>query len=159
MTVVADTGPINYLVLIGEIEVLQALYHLVTIPPAVSEELSRPGAPEAVRRWIAGPPAWLQILSPSGIPDAELARLDPGERDAILLAEELGADQIIIDEARGRREARRRHIPFTGTLGVLAAGAEQGLLDLRSAVDRLRQTSFRVSDDLLDRLIAGESNS
>jgi predicted nucleic acid-binding protein len=84
--------------------------------------------------------------------DAELAHLDAGERDAILLAEELGADQSIIDENRGRREAKRRRLPFTGTLGVLAAGAEQGLVDLRSAVNRLRQTNFHIAQNVLDRL-------
>jgi predicted nucleic acid-binding protein len=82
-----------------------------------------------------------------------LTHLDAGERDAILLAEELGADQIIIDEIRGRREPKRRQLPFTGTLGVLATGAEQGLLNLRSAVDRLRQTNFHIAQDILDRLI------
>ena len=46
MIVIADTGPINYLILIGEIEVLPELYHRVTIPPSVCEELGRPGAPE-----------------------------------------------------------------------------------------------------------------
>ena len=85
-----------------------------------------------------------------------MAHLDTGERDAILLAEELGADQLIIDEVRGRRVAKRRQIPFTGTLGVLAAAAERGLLDLKSAVDRLRQTSFHISQDILDRLIEGQ---
>ena len=156
MIVIADTGPINYLILIGEIEVLPALYRRVLIPPSVCEELKRPGAAEAVRTWIAQPPAWLETRSPSKSPDAELAHLDAGERDAILLAEELGADQIIIDEIRGRREAKRRHLPFTGTLGVLAAGAEEGLLDLRSAVDRLRQTNFHIAKEILDRLIGSQ---
>ena len=157
MIVIADTGPINYLILIGEIGVLPALYHRVLVPPSVCEELKRPRAPETVRTWIAQPPAWLETRSPSRSPDAELAHLDAGERDAILLAEELGADQIIIDESRGRREAKRRQLPFTGTLGVLAAAAEQGLLDLRSAVDRLRQTNFHIAGEILDRLIGGQS--
>jgi predicted nucleic acid-binding protein len=156
MIVIADTGPVNYLILIGEVEVLRGLYPRVVIPPSVCEELCHSSAPEPVRTWIAHPPAWLQILSPTLSPDADLARLDAGERDAILLAEELGADQIIIDEMRGRREAERRHIPFTGTLGVLAAGAEEGLLDLRSAVDRLRKTSFHISAEILDRLVEGK---
>jgi len=151
--VIADTGPINYLILIGEIEVLPALYHRVLVPPSVCEELKRPRAPEMVRAWIALPPAWLEIRSPGKSPDAELSRLDAGERDAILLAEEQGADQIVIDEIRGRREAKRRQLPFTGTLGVLAAGAEQGLLDLGTAVDRLRQTNFHIAGEILDRLI------
>ena len=145
-------GPVNYLILIGEIEILPALFQRILIPPSVCEELKRPRAPAAVWTWAAQPPNWLEIRAPSRLPGADLAHLDNGERDAILLAEELGADQIIIDEIRGRREAKRRQIPYTGTLGVLAAGADQGLLDLRSAVDRLRQTSFHVRQDILDRL-------
>lgn len=153
MIVIADTGPVNYLILIGEIEVLPALYGRVLVPPSVCEELKRPRSPEAVRRWIGGPPAWLEVRAPSKSPDAALAHLDAGERDAILLAEELGADQLIIDEIPGRREAKRRQLPFTGTLGVLATGAERGLLDLKKAVDHLRQTTFHISQDILDRLL------
>jgi len=47
------------------------------------------------------------------------------------------------------------HLPFTGTLGILRAGAKSGLLDLNDAVARLRQTSFHVSQDVLDPLIQG----
>jgi predicted nucleic acid-binding protein len=153
MIVIADTGPVNYLVLIEEIEILPRLYERVLVPLSVCEELQRPRAPEAVRQWIAQPPRWLEARVPSGLPDPDLARLDAGERDAILLAEELGADQLIIDEIRGRREAKRRMIPFTGTLGVLSAAAESGLLDLRRAVDRLRRTNFHIAQEILDRLI------
>ena len=156
MIVVADTGPINYLILIEETEVLPALYDRVAIPQSVCDELGRSRAPEAVRTWMAQPPSWLEILSPAKSPDAELNRLDAGERDAILLAEELRADQIIIDEIRGRREAARRHLSYTGTLGVLAEGAKRGVLDIRIAVDRLRQTSFYVSAEILNALIGGQ---
>jgi predicted nucleic acid-binding protein len=103
--VIADTSPINHLILIGAIEALPSLYNRVLIPPSVFEELKRPRAPEAVRIWISQPPAWLEVCAPAKSPDADLARLDAGERDAILLAEELRADQLIIDEIRGRREA------------------------------------------------------
>lgn len=153
MIVIADTGPINYLILIGEVGVLPLLYDRVAVPQSVCDELGRSRAPEAVRAWIAQPPAWLEVFLPTRSPDVELDRLDAGERDAILLAEELRADQIIIDEIRGRRVAERRHLSYTGTLGVLAAGAKRGLLDFRTAVDRLRQTSFHISAEILDRLI------
>jgi predicted nucleic acid-binding protein len=153
MIVIADTSPINYLILIGEIEVLPALFRRVLVPPSVSEELKRPRAPDVVRMCIAQPPVWLEIRAPGRSPGPDLAHLDAGERDAILLAEELGADQIIIDEIRGRREAKRKQLAYIGTLGVLAAGADRGLLDLRSAVNHLRQTSFHISQDILDRLI------
>ena len=156
MIVIADTGPINYLVLIDEIEVLCRLYSRVATPSSVCQELKHSSAPEKVRAWISLPPTWLEVFSPTLSADAHLAGLDAGERDAILLAEEFNADQIIVDEMRGRREAQRRNIPYTGTLGVLAAGAERGLLDLRNAVDRLRQTTFRISTEILDRLMEGK---
>ena len=49
MIVVADTTPINYLILIGETEVLPKLYGRVVIPPAVHEELTNSRAPASVR--------------------------------------------------------------------------------------------------------------
>jgi predicted nucleic acid-binding protein len=98
-------------------------------------------------------PVWLEVRAPSSAGDQFLTHLDAGERDAILLAEELHADQLIIDETRGRQEAKRRGLPFTGTLGILQAGAKQGLLDLKSVVGCLRQTSFHISQDILDELL------
>jgi predicted nucleic acid-binding protein len=115
MIVVADTSPINYLICIGEIDILARLYGVVIIPRAVRDELSRDRAPEMVRRWIAGPPAWLEVRIPTIKPDAALiaAELDAGEFDAILLAEELGASELIRDDRDGRKEAERRHAhPF-----------------------------------------------
>lgn len=155
MIVIADTGPINYLILIQEIQILPVLYGRVLVPVSVCEELKHPHAPDAVRSWMNQPPDWFEARSPGHLPDTELAEahLDAGERDAILLAEELGADQLIIDEVRGRRIARHRHLPVTGTLGVLKAGAQQGLLDLKTAVARLSQTNFHIAQEILNRLI------
>jgi predicted nucleic acid-binding protein len=60
MIVIADTGPLNYLVLIGDVEVLRPPYTRVIVPEAVVKELRATGAPAAVRTWIARPPAWLE---------------------------------------------------------------------------------------------------
>jgi len=78
-----------------------------------------------------------------------LTDLDAGERDAILLAMELRADQLIVDDREGRREAERRGIPVIGTLGVLREAASLGLLDIREAIQRLQTTSFYVSPEVL----------
>jgi predicted nucleic acid-binding protein len=85
--VVADTGPINYLVLIGRSEILPALFERGLIPSAVRDELLRPEAPEAVRNWMNAPPAWLELHP---LPDtpfdaelkniAELKSIDQGEK-------------------------------------------------------------------------------
>jgi hypothetical protein len=56
--VVADTGPLHYLVLIGEIEILPHLFGDVAIPQVVRDELDRPTTPTSVRSWIGSPPPW-----------------------------------------------------------------------------------------------------
>jgi hypothetical protein len=78
MIVVADTSPINYLLLIKEIDILPKMYGTVVIPRAVQEELLRPVAPEIVRAWIGGAPAWLEIRSPIDAPDSSLVNLQSG---------------------------------------------------------------------------------
>jgi predicted nucleic acid-binding protein len=160
MIVIADTSPINYLVWIGEIDVLPKIYGRIFVPPAVCRELKAEDAPVAVRKWIAQPPDWLEVRMPTQQADAELvnADLDEGERDAILLAQELGADELIIDDLPGRKEAERRHLHFIGTLGVLRAASKRGLLDFKTAINALRRTNFHVSQELLDRLIADEED-
>ena len=153
MIVVADTSPINYLILIEEIDVLAKMYGRAVIPPAVRDELLRPSAPATVQGWIRQLPAWLEVHAPANAPDASLAELDPGERDAILLAAELRADQLIVDDRQGRRAAEKRGIPVMGTLGVLREAARLGLLDLRIAVERLQHTSFYLAPEILARLL------
>lgn len=145
--VVADSSPLNYLVQCGVVEVLARLYGTTLIPQAVYEELTRPGAPEVVRQWMATPPQWLSVQSPKVI-DAGLA-LGSGEAEAICLAQEIHADLLLIDERRGRRAARERGLMVTGTLGVLETAAQQQLLDLREALEKLRQTNFRIEPSFL----------
>jgi predicted nucleic acid-binding protein len=90
MIVVADASPINYLILIEEIDILTKMYGTVAIPPAVRDQLLRLAAPEIVRAWIGQSPSWRTVRTPVNAPDASLAKLDPGERDAILLAGDSG---------------------------------------------------------------------
>ena len=78
MIVVADTTPINYLILIEEIDVLPKLYGRVIIPRAVNEELMRSRAPLKVQEWMKQPPSWVEILLPTVAIDAELAKFDAG---------------------------------------------------------------------------------
>ena len=154
MIIVADTSPINYLVLIKEIEVLPRLYGKIVIPEAVREELLRPEAPEIVRIWTAQAPAWIETRTPTSIADSSLARLDAGERDAIMLAAELNAEQLIVDDREGRRIAQERGIPVIGTLGVLKEAAAMGFVDLRDCVARLQTTTFYVAPEVLKNLLA-----
>jgi predicted nucleic acid-binding protein len=153
MIVIADASPINYLILIEDIDILSKMYGRVVIPHAVHQELLRPSAPEVVRNWIGQMPSWLEVRTPVNAPEASLPALDRGERDAILLARELQADLLIIDDRQGRREAAKLGISVMGTLGVLREAASLGLLDLRIAVKRLEATSFYIAPEILTRLL------
>ena len=155
--VVADTSPINYLVLIGEIGILPRLYNHILIPEEVFFELMDAGAPLEVRDWTTRHPIWLEIRK-SPLPDTSLMDLDAGERSAIALAELETQVLLLIDESAGRLEASRRGIPNTGTLGVLRAAAIDGLVNLPSALGRLLATNFRVSKALVADLLAEDAD-
>jgi predicted nucleic acid-binding protein len=75
MIVVADTSPINYLILIGHVEVLPLLYGQIFIPHAVHDELLDGNAPTVVRAWAKNPPQWLQFLSASSTSIAAIPEL------------------------------------------------------------------------------------
>lgn len=145
MVVVADTTPVNYLVLIGAQELLPALFSQIVIPEAVLRELQATATPQAVRQWIASQPPWLETRAMAAVPDTRLSHLDDGERAAIQLAEELGADLLLVDERAARKEAAKRHLATSGTLGILDRAAEKGLIDFSQALQQLKQTSFYLS--------------
>ena len=148
MLVIADASPVIVLVNTGYVEVLPRLFGRVIVPPEVMDELGRPNRPAAVREFMSRRPDWMEVRAPAAA--SSIANLHAGETAAIQLATELRADLLLIDEVQGRRLAAERHIRLTGTVGVLELAATQGLLDLREAFDRVRQTDFWISPALLD---------
>jgi predicted nucleic acid-binding protein len=128
--VVADTSPINYLTLIGHIEILPHFYGRVLIPPTVLEELQDAHTPPVVRAWLGQAPPWLEKRELIHSSDAALNFLD-----------------------RGEREAHRRNLSVIGTLGVLRNAARAGLLNLPEALSKLQETSFYVAEDLIQSLL------
>jgi len=154
MIVIADTSPLNYLILIGEAEVLHRLYGRVVIPQAVLEELRHPNAPAVVAFWIECRPVWLEVHHAAPVADVSLRGLDLGECEAILLAQQHRPEALLlIDEEKGRREAERRQIRHTGLLGVLSDAATRDLIELSTALRRLAETNFRASPRLLEALL------
>ena len=149
MIAVTDTSPVCYLILIGEVDVLRELFTKVAVPQAVLAELRHEAAPESVRAWAADLPAWMSVHENPPVLATAIQKLQAGEESAILLAESLQAAIVLLDEKSARRVATSRGLRVTGTLGVLGEAATRGLLDLTSAIERLRKTSFRYSPALL----------
>lgn len=116
IVVVSNTSPLNYLVLIKQEEILPALFDDIVAPPAVVSELSREDTPEVVRKWMNNRPAWLRVETPKRVDPT--IKLHPGEREAIALAEELGAARVLLDDKEARRVATERGLRVAGTLAV-----------------------------------------
>jgi predicted nucleic acid-binding protein len=153
MIVVSDTSPICYLLLINQIDILPALYRVVIVPKIVADELGAFESPPIVKSWIAQPPTWLEI-QPIELPQRiELGKLDPGERDAILLAEHLQADLVILDDKSARQIAVECGLKIIGLLGIVKDAAKSGLLDLELTFEQLQDAGFWVSPSLLERLL------
>jgi predicted nucleic acid-binding protein len=154
--VVADTSPLNYLILIEAVDLLPKLFKHILIPAAVYAELTHADAPELVRGFAARKPAWLEVRpDPQRANDeVENPNLDEGERAAIELATSIGADLILMDDRAGVAAAYRRGLAVTGTLGVLDLAARRGLIDLAYSLTRLRATNFRYRPEILDELLA-----
>jgi len=150
---VSDTSPISYLLMIGEAEILPILYQRLLIPEAVATELKHPDAPPVVRGWMTMPPAWLELHPVTPRIPQDLRHLHAGEREAILLAEDLLADQVILDDWEAREAAVKRGLAVTGLVGILDQAARRSLIDLVSVVQRLRKTSFHVAPSLLKDLL------
>jgi predicted nucleic acid-binding protein len=150
MIVVSDTTPLNYLILIEAVEVLPALFGRVHAPKAVMLELSDPRSPQPVREWAYSPPAWLTVQEPTQVDETLSKKLHKGEAEAISLAQELGADWVLIDERKASREAEGRGLRVAGTLGILEEAGARNLLDYEKTRDRLvNETSFYVTEDVL----------
>ena len=145
MIIVSDSGPLAYLFEIGIVNSLPIIYGEVYVPPVVLAELLDNHCPAA--NWASHPPEWLTIAQPQSIPAGLL--LDEGERDAIALAIELGADLLLIDERKGRAAAKSHSLRVAGTLAVILDGAQRGLFDGLTALDKLESTNFYASAELL----------
>ena len=151
--VVADTSPLFYLAKLGRFALLRDLYGRVLVPPEVWRETLAGGQAEPALAPIfrtAEADGWL-VITAATVPsrDPGLSRLDPGERQAISLAKELGA-KLVIDEKRGRTVAAQLGLTVTGTLGVLVDAKLNGLIPaLAPELAKLRrETGFRFSEKL-----------
>jgi predicted nucleic acid-binding protein len=148
--VVSDTSPINYLVQMGLVDLLEEFYGIVYLPEMVASELSHRSAPETVRGWIQNRPRWAVVLPVKSASSDDLEALDAGERDAITLAIELHADTLLADDRRARLTASRLGFRVSGTLSLLFDAADAGKIDFNQEVEQLLKLGFRASRESIE---------
>lgn len=160
MIVVANAGPLIALAQIGRLDILPALYGEIRIPRAVWMEVVTHGHEQAGAASVRSAP-WIKVADVRDKIALRLLRerLDEGESAAILLAIELRAKLLLIDEARGRRIAEARGLNKTGTVGTLVLAKQRGLVQaVTPLLDSLMTSGFHMSDELYRtaRMLAGE---
>ena len=148
MTVIVNTSPLLTLERVNCLPVLPALFHRVTRPQSVLDEMTAGQSDYGIANDLLNA-EWIKTL-----PDPHEAyyrrELGAGETAAIALAVNEKADLIILDDLAARNVARELRLQFTGTLGVLMAAYRKELIkDLNQVVDDLQRCGFHMSDSLI----------
>ena len=124
MIVVSDTTPLISLMKIGHLGLLKKYFGEVQVPEAVFNELT------VNERFIDEVNQirncqFIQIVKVKDYKAVNLLRrvtgLDLGESEAIVLSDDIQADLLLMDEAKGRDVAEQMQIKIMGTIGLLMA--------------------------------------
>jgi uncharacterized protein len=153
--VVSDTSPIRALQHLGIIWVLGTLYGTVYLPDLVAVELRR--ANQLCPSLEPADFPFLKIRTPKDQARVKVVRatLDDGEAAALVLAIEMAADFILMDERRGRMVAVQMGLKPVGVLAVLAEAKEKTLLGaVRPLIERLqRELQFRLAPQVISSVL------
>ncbi|WP_028295898.1 DUF3368 domain-containing protein [Olivibacter sitiensis] len=156
--VVSNTTPLLSLLKLGRLHLLKDLYGNVIVPYAVYLEIERG------RDWEY----YVDLSKQSWITIQKLANpealsyffdLDSGEAEVIVLARELHADLVILDESLGRRYAQELGLTLTGTIGVLLKAKQNRLIpSVKNALLELSEKGVWLSTALIQHAseLAGE---
>jgi uncharacterized protein len=157
MVAVSNTSPIFNLACIERLHLLHQQFGEVWIPPAVDAELQRiPQDPVSKLVIDAKRSGWLKIRPTSNAPLIRLlaVELHSGEAEAIALALEMNADQLLIDERDGRVAARQLGLSVIGVLGVLLRAKHDGQVSLiKPEIEALRARARFFVDSTLEATI------
>ncbi|MBF0564355.1 MAG: DUF3368 domain-containing protein [Nitrospirae bacterium] len=154
MYIVSDSSPLIIFAKIGKIELLLQALGEIRIPQAVYNEIviqgqGKPGDIELKNTvWIRKEPI-KDYVKIHQLPEG----LGLGEKEAILLAQEIGAI-LLVDDKLARREAQSRGIICVGSLRVLKEAKEKGLIaKIKPLGDELRKKGIRIKDSLYQEFI------
>lgn len=156
--VVCNTTPVLSLLKIGKLYLLKELYFEVILPEAVWKEVEAGKDKQYYTDLTAIP--WIKIEKVQNeVALQYLTDLDEGEAEVIVIAREISADLVIIDETLGRQFAQHFNLTVTGTLGVLLRAKKEGhLSQIKPLLEELRQQGIWLSDRVFQDvlLLAGE---
>ena len=162
MIVVSDTTPLISLLKIDHLDLLEKLFGQVLIPKAVFDELTVDERYELEADQIRRK-EFIIVKAVQNSESASLLKratgLDMGESEAIVLTDEMNADVLLMDEAKGRTVSFQMGFKVMGTIGVLMAAYEEKELtadEIKKCVEGLQNAGRHISQKhyqmLLDRI-------
>lgn len=156
MIVISNSTPLISLSKINKISLLQELFGKVVIPNAVYDEVTVQGKGRA--GWNL--PSYIEMKRITNTMSSQFlqAQLDYGESEAIVLAKEMNADLLILDEKKARNIAKLSGITVIGTIGVLQKAKDVGIINsMKSCLDGMIQSGIWL-DEKLYRFVLEQNN-
>ena len=159
MIVVSDTTPLITLMKVGRLNILHSLFGEVCIPKAVFSEVTGNETFENEADIIRNS-EYIKVVMVRDQRQVEFLRratgLDLGESEAIIYADEIQADLLLMDEAAGRKVAQNMNLPITGSIGVLIKAFKSGIITADEADDafaRIRRANRHISEPLINKAL------
>jgi predicted nucleic acid-binding protein len=138
--VISDTSCLILFDKIGEIELLKSVYDTIITTPEIAEEFG-----DVL-------PIWIKI---EAVKDKKYqlfleTQVDKGEASAMALAKEIDNTLILLDDLKARKLARKLHLNYTGSLGVINKAKQLGIINnVKPFIKKLLETDFRISDNVV----------
>lgn len=153
LKVVSNTTPIISLLKISRLTLLRDLYTEIYIPKEVYTELEKGKTKEYYRD--LSEIDWIKIKEINDKKSLSyFLDLDKGEAETIILANEINADLVIIDEILGRFHARNSNLKVTGTLGILLKAKNAGHIEkIKPLLSELKNKGIWLSGKLISEVL------
>jgi predicted nucleic acid-binding protein len=156
MIIVSDTTPLIGLASIGRLNILQELFGEIYIPQAVYDETVTHGRAQGSAKHDVDNASWIHVerVRDRLAVNILLDEMDLGEVETIVLAGEMGADWVLMDEKKGRRKLSQLNIPKIGTIGVLLKAKQIGIIpNLKHEIEGLQKIGFAISQMVIDEVL------
>jgi hypothetical protein len=161
MIIISNTTPLIGLASLRRFDLLHSLFDKIYIPQAVYQEAVILGREVGGAKHEVTTATWIETVTVTNQVAVKmlLETLDRGEAETIILALEMGADWVLMDEKRGRRKLTELNLNKIGTLGILLKAKQLGLLPvIRPEIEQLCSHGFSLSQAVIDSVLqqAGE---
>jgi len=157
--IICDSSPLISFSILNRVDLLDHIFNKVCVPEAVYKELVRAGKPycEELQSYLYHK---VKVVQNDVAVSVLKCDLGAGESEVIVLAKELSAQFILIDDQKARRIAELNELPVIGTLGVLLRAKRLGLVDeIRPLLEQLEQAGIRIGSKLIDMILAAAQES